>query len=570
VLRTVAGYAWNNGGPLVPLAGKAMSAAVCPDLKGQIVSAVAAASGKELLANQGGNSGYMDLFQRISAQLWLPVEQAAGVAQRANEDWSSVWSDFAQPDLARVDTHLVLSPSFYGFDASRGLRRTVLATDAGLRVERAYSGKLDNPNRFTTRWLLALPEPTLAKVAVKGGGIDRLLDLRYAVPGGIRGVKAGERLPGADYMDERFDAVIAVSDAEAVKLPIAADAAGDVTVSLDRGDGVAAVLTTPAAGWEAVEIKPVVEAKTLEVTLVGAVQAVEGGTADGLALPVQTLSAKAVPAAKPVSATAPVAATAPAVAAKIKLTGPATAVNETDGAELVWVPAGAFRRGSPDGVGGGDERPQKEIALDGFWVYRAPVTLAQYKAFCEATGKEFKPTWGQDMHAAPKGDDGAYPAQMNWYEAAEYARWAGAALPTEAQWEKAARGTDAREYPWGNEWDPAKCVSMEETIYRFSPGFRPVGAQAEGASPYGALDMAGNVWEWVADWYQHDYYATAPAANPPGPATGSHKVLRGGCSLYDERFSRTAARMVMPPHVRDWTPTGFRCVVLAPGPAAGE
>ncbi len=568
VLRTVSGYSAGNGGPLVSLAGKTIAAAVCPDLKGQIVSAVDQASGKELLAVQAANSGYLDVFNRISAQLWLPVDQIADLGRRSNDDWSAVWSTFQNPTADRLETHLVLSPPHYGFDPSRGLHRTVLATDRGLRLERAYTGKLDNPNRFTTRWLLALPKPQAAKVAVKGGGLDQLLDLSYAVPGGIVGVKAGERLPGADYMDERFDSVIAVSDAESTKLPVKADADGEITITLDRGDGLAAVLTTPAAGWEAVEIKPVVDQHYLEITLVGAVQIVDGGTADKLTLPAQELSAKAVPAAKD-QADRPDQTNPAALAAaqpRLRQTGPTTAINEIDGAELVWIPAGAFLRGSPDGIGGGDERPRKSIELDGFWIYRHPVTLAQYQAFCAATGKEFKPTWGQDMHADPKGDDGAYPAQASWYEAEAYAKWAAATLPSEAQWEKAARGSDGREYPWGNDWNPANCASMEQTLYQFSPGFRPVGSHPAGASPYGVMDMAGNVWEWVADWYDYAYYQTAPDRNPPGPASGSHKVLRGGCSLYDERFSRTAARMVQPPQVRDWTTTGFRCAVAAPAP----
>jgi formylglycine-generating enzyme required for sulfatase activity len=566
VLRTISWFVAGKGGPLVELDGKGLKAAVCPDLRGQVVSAVDRRSGKELLAVQGGNSGYADEFPKISSQIWLPPAVAdGGFIKAGDRDWTAVWTDFNNATVDKLETDLTLSASYFGFDASRHLRRTVKVTESGLHIERIYTGKLDNPNRFSTRWLLALPDSKRAKVAVKGGGIDQLLDLRYAVAGGIKGVKVGERLPGADYMDERFDTVVAISDAEPVKLPVKADAGGEITVSLDRGDGVAAVLSTPAAGWEAIEIKPVVDKQYLQVTLIGAAAAKD---ATAIALPTQRLSAKAVPVAKGAADKSDVSDKSDTIAVqpKLKITGPNTAVNELDGAELVWIPAGKFLRGSPAGQGAGDERPQKTIELDGYWIYKTPVTVAQYQKFCEATGKKFEPTWGQGMHAAPVGNEGQYAVQANWYEAEVYAKAMGAALPTEAQWEKAARGTDGRIYPWGNAWDPAMCVSMEETIYKFSPGFRPVGAYPAGASPYGVMDMAGNVWEWVADWYQYDYYASAPAKNPTGPALGTHKVLRGGCSFYDERLSRTAARMIMPPHVRDWTPTGFRCVVLAPGP----
>jgi len=175
------------------------------------------------------------------------------------------------PPPARTD--VTLSPPYYGWDANNHLRRTVSVTDAGLRIERKYvqgkGGGLAHPSRFTTRWMLALPDPRLAKVAVKGGGLAKVLDLRYAVPGGIRGVRAGERLPGLDAMDQRFDEVLAASDAAVVRLPVAAGAQGELILQLDRGDGLAAVLTTPTAGWEAVELKPVVEQKYLQVTLVG-------------------------------------------------------------------------------------------------------------------------------------------------------------------------------------------------------------------------------------------------------------------------------------------------------------
>jgi formylglycine-generating enzyme required for sulfatase activity len=569
VLRTISWYVAGQGGPVVELEGKGLAATVCPDLKGQIVSAVDRSSGKELLSVQGANSGYADEFPKVSSQLWLPPAVAeAGLATAGDKNWTTLWSDFSNPARDRLETDLTLSPPYYGFDVSRHLRRTVRITDAGLEIERSYTGKLDNPDRFNTRWLLALPEPKLAKVAVKGGGIEKLLDLRYAVAGGIKGVKAGERLPGADYMDERFDSVIAVSDAATITLPVKPDASGQIVVSVDRGDGVAAILTTPAAGWESIEVKPVVDKQHVQVTLVGTPAAKD---ATAVELPVQTLAAKAVPAAPRGSAVADASAASGQTAAaptppKLKITGKNTANNELDGAELVWIPAGGFLRGSPAGRGAGDERPQKTIELDGYWIYKHPVTVAQYQKFCAATGKKFEPTWGQAMHSGSKADDGVYPVQASWYEAEAYAKAMAAALPTEAQWEKAARGTDGREYPWGNEWDPAKCASMEETLYRFSSGFRPVGSYPAGASPYGVLDMAGNTWEWVADWYRYDAYQTAADKNPTGPAQGTHKVLRGGCSLYDERFSRTAARMIQPPHVRDWTCTGFRCVVNAPGP----
>ena len=559
ILRAISGYTAANGGPLVKLQDKAMQAAVCPDLAGRIVSVIDQASGKELLAIAGANTGYVDLYPNMPAQHWLPVSEAHDVAARIRDDWSELWSNVKNTDPTKLETVAVLSPQYYGFDDKRTVKRTVSVTADGLRVERSFSGPLDNLKVFTTRWLLALPDSRVAKVGVNGGGIDQLLDLSFAVPGGIKGVKAGEKIKGADYMDERFDTVVAVSDAQAIQLPVKADAKSQIVIKLDRGDGVAVILTTPSVGWQSIELKPIVDAHQFEITLVGADQPAEPAV-----LPVQTLSAKSVP--KVVAPPAAPVVAVKVVEPKLKITG-STAINELDGAELVWIPAGEFLRGSAAGKGASDERPQKKITLDGYWIGKTPVTLGRYQTWATATKTAFEPCWGQGMHAAPAGDAAAYPVQMGWYEADTYAKAMGGALPTEAQWEKAARGTDGREYPWGNTWDATKCVSMEETLYRFSPGFRPVGSSPAGASPYGALDMAGEVWEWVGDWYANDAYATAADHNPTGPATGTHKVLRGGCSLFDERFSRTAARMLNPPQVRDWTPTGFRYVVVAPGPA---
>jgi formylglycine-generating enzyme required for sulfatase activity len=301
----------------------------------------------------------------------------------------------------------------------------------------------------------------------------------------------------------------------------------------------------------------------VEVTLVGAPLSITAEN-KAAALPVQTLSAKKLPVVG--GRASPRAETAAEAPAKLKITGPTTAINEADGADLVWVAAGEFLRGSPEGKGYGDERPQRKVSLDGYWVYKNVVTRAHYEKFCAATGKKFEPMWSQSWSADPKADRNQLPAMVSWYEAADYAKWANSSLPTEAQWEKAARGTDGREYPWGNEWDPTKCVSKESTLGKQLNGFLPVGSVPSGASPCGALDLAGSVWEWTADWYDYEYYKAAPDKNPAGPATGTYKAVRGGCAWFDERFSRTAARFIQPPQARDWTPIGFRCVVNAPGP----
>jgi formylglycine-generating enzyme required for sulfatase activity len=548
--REISWFVAGQGGPVTAIQNETYAVEVVPNLRGQIVSLVYVPTGQEILAADGAEFGYRDLFEGISSQLW----------------------SLAHADAARVETGLILSPPFYGYTPKNRLARSVAFTPdgQGVTITRRYEqdpgGGLPNNTRFTTRWMFQLPEPVRARVAVRGGGIEKLLDLRLVQAGGLRGEKVGVALPGADFMEHRFADVVAVSDAEVVSLPVTS-AEGEVSVQLDRGDGFLVALTLPAAGWEKIDLQPVGEKQRLTVTLVGAPQPMDE-PAKAYDLPAQTLRVTPMP---PVPGERPQGepATAPAVLPQIRITGPGRAVNERDGAELLWIPAGQFRRGSKKGEGAADERPQRRIYLDGYWMYRYPVTLQQYQAFGAATGREMPPlAWGQAMRADPQADPGAYPMLVNWYDAAAYAQWAGGSLPSEAQWEKAARGPDGRTYPWGNAWDPERAVGMERTVYRFRAGSLPVGSSPRGASPYGVEDLAGNVWEWVADWYQYDYYRHAPDRNPPGPATGTHKVLRGGDSLWDERFSRGAARMPMPPHVRDWVKTGFRCVL--PGPPPGE
>jgi serine/threonine-protein kinase len=193
--------------------------------------------------------------------------------------------------------------------------------------------------------------------------------------------------------------------------------------------------------------------------------------------------------------------------------------NPKDQAEMVFVPAGTFTMG--DSSGDSDERPAHKVYLDGFWIYKTPVTVAQYRKFCEVTHREMpdEPNWGwQDDHPI---------VGVTWNDATAYAKWAGVRLPTEAEWEKAARGTDGRKYPWGNRWDSSR-LQCSKGDWGDSGGTASVGAHPEGASPYGVLDMAGNVWEWMADWYEVGYYANAPKRDPKGPPTGTKRVLRSG------------------------------------------
>ena len=224
-----------------------------------------------------------------------------------------------------------------------------------------------------------------------------------------------------------------------------------------------------------------------------------------------------------------------------------TIINPTDGASLLWVPAGEFLMGSNDGYP--DEAPQRSVTLDGYWSYTTPVTAAQYHRFCKAAVRQMPEpsSWGwEDDHPV---------VSVSWNDARAYCEWAGVALPTEAQWEKAARGTDGRAYPWGNEWDPAMCANA---VGRTMGGTTPVGRYPDGASPYGCLDVAGNVWEWCADWFAKAHYPQSPERNPTGPSSGVSRVLRGGSWSFDNsHYFRCAYRNHYDPDNR-YSDFGFR------------
>ncbi len=232
-------------------------------------------------------------------------------------------------------------------------------------------------------------------------------------------------------------------------------------------------------------------------------------------------------------------------------------INPKDGAEMVYIPAGEFIMGSGDDdpTAEDDEKPQHTVYLDAFWIYKTEVTNAQYRK-CVDAGKCTPP------HYTRYYDDPAFAdhpvLNVDWYQARAYCQWAGGRLPTEAQWEKAARGTDGRIYPWGNEWDENKANTEEA-----GPGHTtPVDSYADGASFYGALGMAGNVIEWVADWYDEDYYSRSPSTSPQGPDSGDAKVLRGGSWYGNRGFARCASRHDNEPDVFHYD-GGFRVVGLA-------
>jgi serine/threonine-protein kinase len=239
---------------------------------------------------------------------------------------------------------------------------------------------------------------------------------------------------------------------------------------------------------------------------------------------------------------------------------------------MVYVPAGTFKMGSE--IGDDRERPVHDVTLDAFWIDRTEVTNAQY-AQCVAADKCGAPSsthsYTRDSYYENDQYDDYPVIYVNWINADKYCTWAGGQLPTEAQWEYAARGPDAHEYPWGSTFDGTRlnfCDKncpfdwADKTVDDGYADTAPVGSYPNGASWVGALDLAGNVWEWVNDWY--GLYPDSNQTNPTGPASGIQKVLRGGSWYYNADGGRTAYRVHNPPAIRD-NHFGFRCVAAGPG-----
>jgi formylglycine-generating enzyme required for sulfatase activity len=240
-----------------------------------------------------------------------------------------------------------------------------------------------------------------------------------------------------------------------------------------------------------------------------------------------------------------------------------TQVREQDDMLMVYVPGGTFLMGTEESDPAVEpyEVPQHSVTLDSFWMDQTEVTNAQY-AGCVTAGvcsPPYQPSSAtrESYHGDSQYAD--YPViRVSWHDATTYCAWAGGRLPSEAEWEYAARGPEGRVNPWGDDPPDDTLLNYNRTVGDTTP----VGSYARDKSWAGALDMAGNVSEWVNDWYDADYYAVSPAENPTGPDTGELKAMRGGSWFNPVYFIRSAWRSRLGPEFQDPS-VGFRCVVAA-------
>ena len=239
--------------------------------------------------------------------------------------------------------------------------------------------------------------------------------------------------------------------------------------------------------------------------------------------------------------------------------GAAPPAEELDPVTMVTIAAGEFLMGNPEGVGRADEWPQRSVYLDTFAIDQVEVTNGRYMAFVATTGHRNPPNpYGAGPLLSAKGIEQLPVVQVTWYDAKAYCSWAKKRLPTEAEWEKAARGTDSRKFPWGNEEATPLWANFDRE-WEEEKTLHPVGTLPGGDSPYGVKDMSGNAREWVQDWYDAEYYRRAPDRNPKGPEKGIVRSIRGGSWHSPVSDITTSARgrggFALQTHG-----TGFRCV----------
>ena len=238
---------------------------------------------------------------------------------------------------------------------------------------------------------------------------------------------------------------------------------------------------------------------------------------------------------------------------KQKSAPPSPAKTETP---MASVPEGPFSMGSDGSQALEDERPRHDVWLNTFLIDLFEVTTAQYASFLADQPRQTPWQWEA---VDPTIHHDRPVIGVDWHDADAYCRWAGKRLPTEAEWERAARGTDGRLYPWGNQ-DPtdARANFALGARFSYSQVLMPVHHYESGRSPHGLHHMAGNVWEWTQDWYETSYYEQSPPRNPTGPAQGQFKVLRGGSWSDLPKYLLTYGRFKLTPGTRN-SYTGFRC-----------
>lgn len=265
-------------------------------------------------------------------------------------------------------------------------------------------------------------------------------------------------------------------------------------------------------------------------------------------------------------------------------------VNPKDSMPMVFVPAGEFTMGNNGENADKNESPEHQVYLDAFWIYQHEVTNRQFGEYIQQTGLMTSAEiqgWSWVFGNGSKKVDGAFwsapegydtnvnnrqdhpVVHISYSDAVNYCKWAGGRLPTEAEWEKAARGTDSRTFPWGESpvtgseanFCDVQC-SMEWSNKSYDDNYAttaPAGTYPEGGSVYGVMDMAGNVWEWVADYYERRYYEDSPLDNPLGPDSGENYVIRGGSWVSEPQYLTCTTRYLSDPDETS-NDHGFRCV----------
>ncbi len=244
---------------------------------------------------------------------------------------------------------------------------------------------------------------------------------------------------------------------------------------------------------------------------------------------------------------------------------PKVIVWEKDGKEMIYIPAGHFLMGSDEGRD--NERPAHTVHVDAFYIDRYPVTNEEYKRFVDATGhpvpyyevewaNPYEYNWDPEKRTPPEGKEKHPVVLVSWEDAQAYAAWAGKRLPTEAEWERAARGTDGRRWPWGDEFIPGRCNTRESN----ANGTTPVCQHSpEGDSPEGVGDMVGNVWEWTSSLFRPYPYDANDGRE--SQEAGGWRVLRGGSWFNDLDRARCTARL--DGDFLFFNNVGFRCAVSA-------